>query len=223
LAVARDTDTELRVAVLVDRPESIAVPDVLEVQHVRPSVLRAFGWTVVRVLTLDWLRDPSGCVAAVRRALTEPEAFAVPPSPPLELPDVIAAHDPSDTRAVVAAAVTGSPGVATLRGATIVFTGTLDALTRDEAELRAEAAGARVARSVTRMTTLVVAGARPGAKFEQAQKMGIPIVDEAGFVGLAVALEAAVPEATADAGEFRGGEPPVSPSSITKTIGDHDT
>jgi DNA ligase (NAD+) len=66
-----------------------------------------------------------------------------------------------------------------LAGKTLVLTGTLPHLARHEAQALITAAGGRVTSSVTRKTDYVVAGAEPGSKYQQAQRLGIPILDEA--------------------------------------------
>jgi len=73
-----------------------------------------------------------------------------------------------------------SPG-GPLAGETVVITGTLSTMTRDEARDAARAAGATVTDSVSRKTTLVVVGAEAGSKLRKAQELGIAIVDEDGF------------------------------------------
>jgi DNA ligase (NAD+) len=68
-----------------------------------------------------------------------------------------------------------------LLGETVVITGTLSTMTRDEAREAARAAGATVTDSVSRKTTLLVAGAEPGSKLRKAQELGVTIVDEGEF------------------------------------------
>jgi DNA ligase (NAD+) len=65
-----------------------------------------------------------------------------------------------------------------LAGKVFVLTGTLPHLTRDEARDRITAAGGRVTASVSRKTDYVVAGHDPGSKYEQAQRLGVPIIGE---------------------------------------------
>jgi len=71
-----------------------------------------------------------------------------------------------------------------LTGKTFVLTGTLDGLTRSEAKQRLQAVGAKVTASVSKKTDYVVAGSDPGAKRDKAEKLGIPILDEAAFLNL---------------------------------------
>lgn len=69
-----------------------------------------------------------------------------------------------------------------LAGKTIVLTGGLSAMSRDEATRAAVEAGARVASSVSKKTDFVVAGENPGSKAAKAEQLGVEIVDEEGFL-----------------------------------------
>ncbi|WP_284409405.1 NAD-dependent DNA ligase LigA [Acidovorax sp. SUPP3334] len=71
-----------------------------------------------------------------------------------------------------------------LAGQTIVLTGTLPTLSRDEAKDLLEAAGAKVAGSVSKKTSYVVAGEEAGSKLVKAQELGVPVLDEAGMLAL---------------------------------------
>ncbi len=71
-----------------------------------------------------------------------------------------------------------------LAGLTVVLTGTLPTLGRDEAKDKLEALGAKVAGSVSKKTSYVVAGAEAGSKLEKAQTLGVPVLDEVGLMQL---------------------------------------
>ena len=71
-----------------------------------------------------------------------------------------------------------------LAGKTLVLTGTLPTLTRDEAQAMIEAAGGKVSGSVSKKTAWVVAGAEAGSKLAKAEALGIAVLDEAGLRAL---------------------------------------
>jgi DNA ligase (NAD+) len=68
-----------------------------------------------------------------------------------------------------------------LEGQVFVITGTLSGFTREEAQERLEALGARVGSSVTKKTTCLVAGESPGSKLDKAREFGVRVVGEAEF------------------------------------------
>lgn len=72
----------------------------------------------------------------------------------------------------------------TVAGLTIVFTGTLEKMTRDEAKARAIALGAKVSGSVSAKTNLVVAGPGAGSKLAEAEKHGVKVIDEDAWIAL---------------------------------------
>jgi DNA ligase (NAD+) len=83
----------------------------------------------------------------------------------------------------------GSPvpegrGPKPLEGRTIVLTGTLSRLTRDEASERLTALGAKVSGSVSKKTSLLIAGESAGSKLEKARELGVPVGDETALEAL---------------------------------------
>jgi len=76
------------------------------------------------------------------------------------------------------------PEALPLAGLTVVLTGTLPTLSRGEAKALLEAAGAKVAGSVSKKTSYVVAGEEAGSKLDKARELGVPVIDEVGLRGL---------------------------------------
>jgi DNA ligase (NAD+) len=71
-----------------------------------------------------------------------------------------------------------------LNGLTFVLTGTLPTLKREEAKERIEAAGGKVAGSVSSKTSYLIAGEEAGSKLDKARELGIPVLDEAGLFNI---------------------------------------
>jgi DNA ligase (NAD+) len=83
-----------------------------------------------------------------------------------------------------------------LAGVSVVITGTLDGMTRDEAGEAVRQAGGKVTSSVSKKTNFVVAGENAGSKYDKAVELGVPVLDEAAFT----VLLAQGPEAVTPAG-----------------------
>ena len=74
--------------------------------------------------------------------------------------------------------------VGVLAGKAFVLTGTLAAMSRDDASAAIEALGGKVTGSVSRKTAAVIVGADPGSKLDKARELGIEILDEPAFLKL---------------------------------------
>jgi DNA ligase (NAD+) len=105
-----------------------------------------------------------------------------------------------DGRLEVARFEAPAPASDALAGETVVFTGTLRAFTRGAAEALVARLGGRASGSVSRRTTLVVAGEDAGSKRERAEAWGVPVVDEAGFLAF-------LADRGVDPDELRAGAP----------------
>jgi len=79
---------------------------------------------------------------------------------------------------------TAPAGPRPLAGKTFVITGTLDAMSREDAQARIEALGGKVTGSVSKKTSYLVVGADAGSKLDKARALGVPELDEAAFLGL---------------------------------------
>jgi DNA ligase (NAD+) len=150
--------------------------------------LHALGIPSVGVQTA---RDLAEHFGTLDRALAASEADlkAVPGIGPTVSRDVAEFFRRSVNRRVIDRCLDGGVKVlgstprrrGPLAGKTVVFTGGLESMTREDAEEQARASGARTARSVSEATDLVVSGAAPGAKYAKARTLGVRIIDEREF------------------------------------------
>jgi DNA ligase (NAD+) len=79
---------------------------------------------------------------------------------------------------------TAASGADNLAGQTVVVTGTLESMTREEAQEALVALGAKVSKSVSKKTSFVVVGTEPGSKAQKAVELGVRMLDEKEFVAL---------------------------------------
>ncbi|AJY52024.1 NAD-dependent DNA ligase LigA [Halomonas sp. KO116] len=96
-------------------------------------------------------------------------------------------HNQETIAALIDAGVTWQEAVVTqgptpLEGQIWVLTGSLESMTRDEGKARLQALGAKVAGSVSKKTTCLVAGEAAGSKLTKAEQMGVEVIDEATFM-----------------------------------------
>ena len=154
-------------------------------------VLYALGLPGVGYVTAEALSDHFGSIDALHAATPEEieEVEGVGPVMARQIAESLAdertwelveklkekglrmEQDPSERRAAGGA----------LEGRTLVLTGTLPSLTRDEAAAMIKAAGGKVTNSVSAKTDYVVAGENPGSKLAKAEELEVEILDEAGF------------------------------------------
>jgi DNA ligase (NAD+) len=165
----------------------------IEVARRRPfaRVLYALGLPGVGYVTATALADHFGSIDALHAAGPEQlaEVEGVGPVMALQIAESLADEqtwalieklrekglrmelDPSERRAA------GGP----LEGKTLVLTGTLEGLTREEATTLVREAGGKVTSSVSKKTDYVIAGESPGSKLGKAEKLGVEVLDEAGL------------------------------------------
>ena len=168
-------------------------------QTTLPRFLFALGIRHVGESTAKDLAKHFGTLDALmgvdaESAATEEQLLQVPDVGPIVARSVHTFFQQPHNREVVeqlrACGVTWPEGAPTergpqvLAGKTIVLTGTLPTLSRDAAKEMLEAAGAKVAGSVSKKTSYVVAGEDAGSKLAKAEELGVPVLDEAGMLAL---------------------------------------
>jgi len=178
----------------------------LSIRHVGPTAARA-------------LADEFGSLDAIERASQE-QLAAVDGVGPTIAASVAAWFTVDWHRAIVArwreagvrlAEENFDPSRAaarTLAGVTVVITGTLPGLSRDEAGEAVRAAGGKVSSSVSKKTDFVVAGENAGAKYDKAVELGVPILDEPALLRLLAEGPAAVRAEGPEAVRPEGVRPP---------------
>jgi DNA ligase (NAD+) len=162
-------------------------------QTTLPRFLFGLGIRHVGESTAKDLAKHFGKLDAIMDA-TEAELLEVNDVGPVVASSLRTFFDQAHNREVVeqlrASGVTwaeGEPAARTprpLAGKTFVITGTLPTLSRDEAKDKLEAAGAKVAGSVSKKTDCVVAGAEAGSKLDKAQALGVKVIDEEGLLAI---------------------------------------
>jgi DNA ligase (NAD+) len=157
-----------------------------------PRFLYALGIRDVGEATALALAQYFGDVSALRQT-SEEEIQRVPDVGPVVGRNVAAWFSDAENAGIVdrllASGITwpaldAKSASAELAGKTFVLTGSLDALTRDEAQEAITLRGGKVSGSVSKKTHYVVAGAEAGSKLKKAEELGVEVLDEAAFLAL---------------------------------------
>ena len=194
--LARKKDGRVWAANLLAAIEDKRAPDPvrflfgLGIRHVGQvtarDLLKAFG-------TVERLAETATAAADSPEARAELESVeGVGPVVAEALVDFVAEEHNREAWSDLLGQVSPQPFVADVResevtGKTLVFTGSLETLSRDEAKAQAEALGARVAGSVSARTDLVIAGPGAGSKLKKAAELGVRVIDEAEWAALVAA------------------------------------
>jgi DNA ligase (NAD+) len=157
-------------------------------------VLYALGLPGVGYVTAEALADHFGSIDALRAADPEriEEAEGVGPIMAVQIAESLADERTWDLIEKLRAkglrleqdASERRPAGGPLEGKTLVLSGTLPNLTRDDAAALIKAAGGKVTNSVSKKTDYVVAGDSPGSKLDRAEKLGVETIDEDGLLAL---------------------------------------
>jgi DNA ligase (NAD+) len=151
--------------------------------------LFALGIPDVGTATARRLAERFRTLAAIRRA-TEAQLAATPEVGAAAAHQIVGFFTRPSSQEVIDALLRHGVAIVaqraraagTLSGQSVVFTGAFDTMTRADAERFVEQRGGRPMRTVTRVTSLVVAGAAPGSKLDRARALGIPIMSERAFL-----------------------------------------
>lgn len=162
-----------------------------------PRFLYALGIRDVGEATAAALANHFGSIKELQDA-TEEQIQEVPDVGPVVASHVYKFFQEKHNRDVLAAlskhihlqaqARKAASGDGPLAGKIFVLTGSLDSMSRDQASERIVELGGKVAGSVSKKTSYVVAGAEAGSKLAKAQELGVEVLDEAAFLALVKAL-----------------------------------
>jgi DNA ligase (NAD+) len=164
--LARHFGTWEALAATVDRAAGEPAAQAPDARARKPLLAESPAWS--EIVSIDGIGE-AVAVALTTTLTQDAERASI---------DRLVAH--LTVEAPPARATDGSP----VAGKTVVFTGTLEKMTRAEAKARAEALGAKVAGSVSAKTDLVVAGPGAGSKAKKAAELGIETIDEDAWLAL---------------------------------------
>ena len=151
----------------------------------------ALGILHVGEQTSEDIASHFGTLQKLLRA-TETDIFKIPNIGPVIAQSLFSFLEASEHRAFIEKLLENGvkiqkqikPASTPLAGKTFVLTGTLESMSRDEAKKKIKARGGKVSGSVSKQTSYVVAGSEPGSKLDEAERLGVKVLDEAGFIGL---------------------------------------
>jgi len=157
-----------------------------------PRVLTALGIRFVGERTAVFLAEAFGSMNAIEQASAQDLQLAEEVGPKVADAVVQYFSEPKNQDLVDRLRKAGlqftyastRPKGGPLQGKTLVITGTLPSLSREDAKAIIEQAGGKVSTSVSKKTSFVVAGEDPGSKLTKAQELGIPVITEQGLRAL---------------------------------------